>query len=86
MATRWLDYYVANEADGGHLEALSDKDHSNLAKLAKAFHGDSNKVAGTLSSSRGSNMIMIPTSEKESTCISCVITCAHKMRPFHAVN
>jgi hypothetical protein len=27
MANRWSDYYVANEADGGYLQALCEKDH-----------------------------------------------------------
>ena len=45
MATSWLDYYTNNEADGGHLQALCDKDHCDLAKLAKGLLGDADKLA-----------------------------------------
>jgi hypothetical protein len=60
MATSWSDYYVANQADGGNLQALCERDHSELADLAKGLLEDSNKFARTLSSSGGSNVIMIP--------------------------
>jgi hypothetical protein len=45
MATSWLDYYIANEADGGHLQVLCNKDHSDLAELAKGLLGGSDKFA-----------------------------------------
>jgi hypothetical protein len=60
MATNWSDYYVANEADGGHLQVLCEKDHSDLANLAKGLLGDPEKFARTLNSSGASNVIMFP--------------------------
>jgi hypothetical protein len=60
MATSWSDYYVANEADGGYLQALCEKGHNDLADLAKGLLGDPDKFARTLSSSGGSNVIMVP--------------------------
>jgi hypothetical protein len=60
MATSWSDYYIANEADGGHLQALCKRDHSDLANLAKGILGDPKKFACTLNSSGGSNVIMVP--------------------------
>jgi hypothetical protein len=60
MATSWSDHYVANQADGGNLQALCEKDHSELADLAKGLLEDSDKFARNLSSSGGSNVIMIP--------------------------
>ena len=60
MATSWSDYYVANGADGGHLQALCEKENSELADLAKGLLGDSDKFARTLNSSGGANVIMIP--------------------------
>jgi hypothetical protein len=62
MAANWADYCIANEADGGHLQALCEKDNlSKLAQLAKGLLGDADdNFACTLNSSDGANVIMIP--------------------------
>jgi hypothetical protein len=75
MAPSWPDYYVANEADGGHLHVLCEKDHSKVADLTKGLLGDSNKFARTLNSSGGANVIMIPSPGTPMRCIFFIGEC-----------
>jgi hypothetical protein len=60
MATNWAYYYVANEVDGGDLQALFEKDNLNFVQLLKGLLRDAGaKFACTLIYSGGAKVIMI---------------------------